>query len=116
MSIAPLPAGESRRLAKLHDFGVLDTLPEQAFEDITALASAICGTPITTVGGLALGTVCVADREARQLNDHQRRTLQSLSSLVLSLLERDRQHQAHARREAVEAERRLEYLTAASLT
>lgn len=189
MLIAPIPASETQRLAELHDFGVLDTLPEQAFEDITALAAAICGTPIalislvdekrqwfksvigldtrqtsrdvafcahailsphevmevtdtsldsrfkdnplvldnphlrfyagapiTTAEGHALGTVCVADREARQLNDHQRRALQSLSSLVLNLLERDRQHHAHARREAAEAEHRLEYLTAASLT
>lgn len=189
MLIPPRPEREAERLARLRDFGVLDTLPEQAFEDITALASSICGTPmalislidekrqwfksvkgmdtretdrdmafcahailqpydmmevpdaqqdwrfkdnplvmgapnirfyagmpITTRDGLALGTVCVADREARQLTDTHRSALQSLASLVLHLLERDRQHKEHARREAAEAERRLEYLSAASLT
>lgn len=189
MLIPQRPDREAERLARLHDFGVLDTLPEQAFEDITALASSICGTPmalisliddkrqwfksvrgmdtretdrdmafcahailhpyemmevhdasedwrfkdnplvmgtpyirfyagmpITTSDGLALGTVCVADHEARQLTATHRSSLQSLASLVLHLLERDRQHKEHARREAAEAERRLEYLSAASLT
>lgn len=189
MLIPPRPEREAERLARLRDFGVLDTLPEQAFEDITALAASICGTPmalislidekrqwfksvrgmdtretdrdmafcahailqpyevmevpdaredwrfkdnplvmdaprirfyagmpITTPDGLALGTVCVADHEARQLTGPHRSALQSLASLVLHLLERDRQHKEHARREAAEAERRLEYLSAASLT
>ena len=45
MQSAPQPENETERLAKLVSFGVLDTLPQKAFDDITALASSICGTP-----------------------------------------------------------------------
>lgn len=43
---APLPANETARLETLHASGLLDTLPEQAYDDITLLASQICQTPI----------------------------------------------------------------------
>jgi diguanylate cyclase (GGDEF)-like protein len=46
---APLPANEERRIAKLEDYNVLDTLPEPAYDDITFLASCICDTPIAVV-------------------------------------------------------------------
>lgn len=49
MLIAPQPANEDQRIALLNSFGVLDTLPQKAFDDITALASAICGTPIALI-------------------------------------------------------------------
>jgi diguanylate cyclase (GGDEF)-like protein/PAS domain S-box-containing protein len=49
MMIAPLPGNEAARLAALHDLNVLDTLPEAAYDDITRLASWICGTPIAVV-------------------------------------------------------------------
>ena len=47
--IAPLPANEEARLAALHGYDVLDTLPEQSYDDITALASEVCATPIALV-------------------------------------------------------------------
>ncbi|MDE2628556.1 MAG: diguanylate cyclase [Burkholderiales bacterium] len=40
---------EAKRLAALLELGVLDTLPEQAFDDIVAIAAQICGTPIGLV-------------------------------------------------------------------
>ena len=46
---AALPANESARLNALRRYGVLDTAMEQAFEDLTRLASFVCGTPISTV-------------------------------------------------------------------
>ena len=49
MRTADQPENEERRLAKLASMGVLDTLPQKAFDDITALASAICGTPIALI-------------------------------------------------------------------
>ena len=47
--IAPLPPNESQRLQELAQYHILDTLEEQAYDDITCLASQICGVPIATV-------------------------------------------------------------------
>lgn len=46
---APLPANESGRLAALRGYDILDSLPEQAFDDLTLLAAHICQTPIALV-------------------------------------------------------------------
>ncbi len=46
---APLPADEPARLAALHDAQVLDTSPEEDFDDIALLAAQICGTPMALV-------------------------------------------------------------------
>ena len=51
------PASEEARLAALHQYRILDTDPEQAFDDLTFLASHVCGTPI------ALITLVDADRQ-----------------------------------------------------
>jgi len=44
----PTPA-ELSRLQALQRYRVLDTLPEQAYEDLVLLAAAICGTPVALV-------------------------------------------------------------------
>ncbi len=49
MIAADLPPNETQRLAELHGLDILDTLPEQAYDDITLLAAQICGTPIALV-------------------------------------------------------------------
>jgi PAS domain S-box-containing protein len=46
---APLPPNEAARLETLHRYAILDTLPEQEFDDLTRLAALICGTPIALV-------------------------------------------------------------------
>ncbi len=46
---APLPADEPERLEALHQYDVLDTPPEHAFDDLALLASEICETPISLV-------------------------------------------------------------------
>src|SRR4051812_7382491 len=48
---------ETERLEALHRYGILDTKPEQAFDDLTLLASYVCETPI------ALITLVDADRQ-----------------------------------------------------
>lgn len=46
---APILENESNRLSELLSFCILDTPPDQGLDDITSLASAICGTPIALV-------------------------------------------------------------------
>ncbi|OKH28824.1 GAF domain-containing protein [Chroogloeocystis siderophila] len=46
---APLPSNEEARLKALYEYKILDTAPEQAFDDLTRLASQICETPIAAV-------------------------------------------------------------------
>lgn len=45
----PTPADEPGRLAALLEFELLDTPAEQMFDNITALAAQICGTPIALI-------------------------------------------------------------------
>ncbi len=153
-------AEEARRLEELRGYGILDTLPEQAYDDITLLASQICdcpialvslidddrqwfksrvgldatetprdlafcahailepdqllmvpdatrdkrfasnplvtadpmirfyaGAPLRTSAGHALGTLCVIDRVARELEPDQIRALEALSRQVMAQLE-----------------------------
>ena len=156
---AALPANETERLEALASYGVLDTPPEQGFDDLTMLAAHLCdvpiavitlidehrqwikasvgvssratprersfcahailspdvmvvpdmrrdsrfhdhplvvgapgiafyaGAPLVTSTGLALGTLCVADRKPREITNEQTGLLQALSRQVVSLLE-----------------------------
>lgn len=44
-----IPANETDRLLALKEYSILDTLPEEDFEDITKIASEICQTPIALI-------------------------------------------------------------------
>lgn len=46
---APLPRSEAERIKALLDYELLDTPPEPQFDDLTALASNICETPIALI-------------------------------------------------------------------
>lgn len=46
---SPLPANEAERLATLHRMRILDTLPQEVFNHITALAADICGAPMALI-------------------------------------------------------------------
>ena len=49
MTAATLPWNEADRLGALRAYGILDTEPEQAFDDIVHLAAKICDAPIAVV-------------------------------------------------------------------
>ena len=46
---APLPINEAARINTLYEYEILDTDPEQAFDDLTRLAAYICGTPTAVI-------------------------------------------------------------------
>ena len=46
---APLPLNEGARLTALHNHHILDTAPEEAFDDLVRLAAHLCGVPIAAV-------------------------------------------------------------------
>lgn len=153
------PADENERLKRLYEYRILDTDPEQRFDDLTYLASYICQTPVAMINlidsdrqwtksivgfpppvvprdisfcshtilekeflivedmtrderfsgnplvtqepfvrfyagapvfsydGLALGSLCVLDREPRKLNDQQRQALAALARQVHDQME-----------------------------
>jgi GAF domain-containing protein len=159
MNTSPVPANEARRLKVLWQYEVLDTVPEELFDDLTELASTICeapialislvdesrqwfkskvglsvsetsrdvsfcahailqpdlfivpdatqddrfkhnplvtaeprirfyaGAPLITPDGHALGTLCVLDKEPRNLANSQQKALRVLARLVVTQLE-----------------------------
>ncbi len=52
-----VPADETARLAALHQTGLLDGDPERAYDDLVAIATGICGTPMGAI------TLIDADRQ-----------------------------------------------------
>ena len=46
---APLPENEGARLEALRQYEILDTDPEESFNDLTRLAAYICNTPIALI-------------------------------------------------------------------
>ena len=47
--IAPVPPNETKRLKVLWQYEVLDTVPEEVFDDLTDLAARICEAPIALI-------------------------------------------------------------------
>lgn len=182
MNTAPVPTNEARRLKVLWQYEVLDTVPEEIFDDLTELAGAICGAPIALISlvddtrqwfkarvglsasetsrdtsfcahaimqpdlfivpdatkderfksnplvvtdpkirfyagaplitpdGHALGTLCVLDKEPRELTPAQAKALRVLARLVVSQLElrRHSKELAKAREDTQFLKRELE--------
>ncbi|SRR5581483_3236885 len=47
--IAPLPKNEKKRLEVLWHYEVLDSVPEEVFDDLTELAASICEAPVALI-------------------------------------------------------------------
>jgi two-component system, NtrC family, sensor kinase len=47
--VVPMPVNEKARIAALQRYAILDSEPEQGFDDLTLLASYVCGTPIALI-------------------------------------------------------------------
>jgi hypothetical protein len=45
----PVPANEVERLRTLRSYTILDTKPEERFDELTRLAALICGVPISLI-------------------------------------------------------------------
>src|SRR5437762_12742933 len=45
----PVPANDADRLRALRSYRILDTKPEERFDDLTQLAALICGVPISLI-------------------------------------------------------------------
>lgn len=80
MNKAPIPSNEARRLKVLWQYEVLDTVPEEVFDDLTELASAICESPIALIS----------------LVDESRQWFKSKVGLTASETSRDTSFCAHA--------------------
>jgi GAF domain-containing protein len=80
MKPAPLPPDEAARLKALKRYRLLDSLPEEVYNDITRLASEICGTPIAMLN----------------LIDENRQWTKSSYGIQIKDLPRERSFCAHA--------------------
>ena len=45
----PIPTNESARLSALNRYHILDTPPEEAFDDIARIAAVLCQTPMALI-------------------------------------------------------------------
>src|SRR5256886_10794508 len=45
----PVPANDADRLRALRSYKILDTKPEERFDELTQLAALICGVPISLI-------------------------------------------------------------------
>jgi diguanylate cyclase (GGDEF)-like protein len=92
---AALPARENERLQALQDYQILDTPAEPGFDDLTLIASVICGVPISLVS----------------LVDRDRQWFKSRRGLSVSETPR---HQAFCAHTILDPERILEVTDAAA--
>lgn len=49
MESPPIPKNELERLRALYSYNLLDTLPEESYNDLVAIAASICNTPVSLI-------------------------------------------------------------------
>ncbi len=76
----PIPENETERLAALRRYEILDTAPEQAYDDIVKVAAYVCGTPTALIS----------------LVDQDRQWFKARVGLAASETPRDQSFCAHA--------------------
>ena len=90
MKIPPLPVGEDERQAALDAYRILDTDPEQAFEDLVKTASYICGVPTALI---SLAVTCPLEASAGMARHSPR--LRASTLAVRRKNERDTRTNSH---------------------
>lgn len=82
---APVPANEKRRLKVLWQYEILDTVPEEIFDDLTDLAARICGAP------MAMISLVDEDRQwfKSKVGLTQNETAREISFCAHAILQRD---------------------------
>jgi PAS domain S-box-containing protein len=80
MEISPLPSNEKERLETIKRYQILDTDPEQDFDDIVELASHVCDVPIAMI----------------TLIDERRQWFKAKAGLMINETHRDLSFCAHA--------------------
>lgn len=91
MQLPPLPPRELDRLAALDALKLLDTLPEQGFDDLVEVAAILCGVPIAAVSFVGQGRQWFKASQGLTVSE----TPRSASFCAHAILDPDRLFEVH---------------------